>query len=85
MKVKTSITLDAELLSRIDATLLKNESRSAFLLDAARQLAQRREREKRDARDAELLSIHADALNEEAHGDLTLVSEIFQDQGEEQP
>ncbi len=85
MKVKTSITLDAELLSRIDDALLESESRSAFFLSAAQQLAQQRERAKRDARDAERLSATADALNQEVQSDLAFVSEIFQEQGEEQP
>ena len=85
MKVKTSITLDAELLSRIDDALLENESRSAFFLDAAQQLARQRERTKRDLRDAHLLNVNADALNEEVLSDLALVSAAFQERGEEDP
>ena len=81
VKVKTSITLDAELLCRIDEALLESESRSAFFLDAARQLAGKRERAKRDARDAELLQRNADALNEETLDNLRFVGEVFQEQG----
>ncbi|CAN5893579.1 hypothetical protein BH24DEI2_BH24DEI2_09440 [soil metagenome] len=51
MKVKTSITVEAEFLSRIDKALLERESRSAFFMSAARQLAEKRERAKRDERD----------------------------------
>ncbi len=75
--MKTSITLDAKLLNRIDDALLESESRSAFFLDAARQLVQKRERAKRDARDAERLQGSADALNEEAHDTLSLVGQVF--------
>ena len=85
MKIKTSVTLDAELLNRIDEALLESESRSAFFLDAARQLARKRERAKRDARDAELLKHNADALNEEALDTLRFVGEVFQEQGQEGP
>ena len=85
MKVKTSITLEAELLSRIDEALFERESRSAFFMDAARQLAQKRERAKRDARDSSLLSTHADVLNKEALDNLAFVGDIFQERGEDRP
>ena len=85
MKVKTSITVDAELLSRIDESLLESETRSAFFLHAAQRLAQQRERAKRDARDTERLNANANALNKEVADDIALVSEIFRAQGEEQP
>ena len=85
MKVKTSITLETELLNRVDKTLLESESRSAFFMEAARQLADVRERAKRDARDLQLLNANADALNEEALDNLAFVSAIFQEYGEEQP
>ena len=83
--MKTSITLDAELLDRIDSVLLESESRSSFFLSAAQQLAQQRERAKRDARDAERLSANAEALNEEVLDTLAFVSEVFQERGEEGP
>ncbi len=85
MKIKTSITLEAELLNRVDKTLLESESRSAFFMEAARQLADARERAQRDARDLQLLNANADALNEEALDNLAFVSAIFQEYGEEQP
>lgn len=85
MKVKTSITLEDELLNRIDTVLLASESRSAFFANAARQLAQKRERAKRDERDIRLINANAEALNDEAVDNLAFVAEIFQVSGEEQP
>ena len=78
MKIKTSITLEDELLNRIDGVLRERESRSAFLEDAARLLAEKRERARRDARDKEILNTRAAALNEEALGNLSFVSATFE-------
>ena len=78
MKVKTSVTLEDELLSRIDNVLLERESRSAFLEDAARLLAEKRERGRRDASDKEILNARAAALNEEALDNLLFVSATFE-------
>lgn len=78
MKVKTSITLDEELLQRIDQLLLERESRSSFLVDAARRLAGERERAARDARDAAILDRNAPDLNDEAADNLALVADVFE-------
>ena len=85
MKVKTSVTLEDDLLNRIDSVLYNNESRSAFLMDAAQQLAQKRERAARDGRDLERLNANADALNKEAADNLEMVADLFQEQSETQP
>jgi metal-responsive CopG/Arc/MetJ family transcriptional regulator len=85
MKVKTSVTLEAELLHRIDEVLFESESRSAFFQDAAAQLAEKRERAKRDARDLAILNAQAAELNEEALDNLSLVADVFHEQGLEQP
>ena len=85
MKSKTSITLETDLLRRIDSVLSANESRSAFFTDAARQLAERRERAQRDSHDLALLNANAAALNEEAQDNLELVADIFQEHSEVQP
>lgn len=85
MKIKTSITIEDDLLRRIDEVLLERESRSAFFEDAAEQLAERRERARRDDRDRGILNARAAELNEEAEDDLALVSEVFRDLGVEQP
>lgn len=85
MNVKTSIAIDDDLLNRIDKVLLESESRSAFFKDAAEQLAEKRERALRDARDLDVLNAHAAELNEEAADNLALVSAVFGDQGVEGP
>ena len=85
MKAKTSVTLETDLLARIDSVLHINESRSAFFTDAARQLAEKRERSKRDSRDSDLLSANAAALNQEAQEDSELVADLFRACGEAQP
>ena len=85
MKVKTSVTLETDLLKRIDNVLCANESRSAFLMDAARQLAEKRERAVRDKRDLEQLNANADALNKEAADNLEMVADLFREYGEAQP
>lgn len=84
MKIKTSITLEADLLKRVDDALLERESRSAFFMDAAQQLAEKRERAQRDERDLERLNANAAALNEEALDNVSFVSGLFQGD-EEQP
>ena len=63
MKLKTSITLPDDLLSRIDRA---DSNRSAFLEKAARQYLAQLEKEMRDARDTEILNARADRLNKEA-------------------
>ena len=85
MKAKTSVTLEAALLSRIDRVLHANESRSAFFTDAVQQLAEKRERDQRDRRDLALLNANAAALNKEVQDDLDLISATFQEHGETQP
>ena len=85
MKIKTSVTLEADLLKRVDNVLHTNESRSAFLMDAAQQLAQKRERTSRDQRDLEKLNANAEALKKEAIDNLDIVADLFREQGETQP
>ena len=85
MKVKTSVTLDEKLLQRIDRVLLDRESRSAFLVDAARRLARERERAERDARDAAILNGNASILNEEAADNLSFVADVFEEHDTDPP
>ena len=54
-------------------------------MDAAQQLAQKRERAARDSRDLERLNANADALNKEAADNLEMVADLFQEQSETQP
>lgn len=85
MKVKTSITLDDYLLSRIDAVRDERESRSAFLERAAERLAEQRERAMREVRDTTILAEQAAGLNEEAEDNLALVASVFEAGGQEAP
>ena len=85
MKAKTSVTLEANLLKRIDSVLRADESRSAFFMDAARQLAEKRERAARDERDLALLAANADTLNADALDNLEVAADLFREHGEVQP
>ena len=63
MRVKTSITLPEELLSRLDRV---DKNRSALLERAAEAYLARLEREQRDRRDVEIIDRNAARLNREA-------------------
>lgn len=63
MKVKTSITLPADLLASIDRT---ESNRSAFFERASRAYLARLEKGRREARDAQIINANAEGLNEEA-------------------
>ncbi len=63
MRVKTSVTLPADLIARLD---LIDSNRSAVLERAARAFLALRERQSRDIRDMEIIGRNADALNREA-------------------
>jgi metal-responsive CopG/Arc/MetJ family transcriptional regulator len=63
MRVKTSVTLPEDLLSRIDDV---GTNRSAFLEKASRAYLASLERARRNARDLEILNANADRLNAEA-------------------
>ncbi len=63
MRVKTSITLPADLLKSIDRV---DSNRSAFLERASRAYLARIEKIKRDAQDIEIINRNATRLNKEA-------------------
>ena len=63
MRVKTSVTLPADLIARLD---LIDSNRSAVLERAARAFLALQERQSRDTRDMEIIGRNADALNREA-------------------
>ena len=63
MRVKTSITLPAELVARLDKV---NKNRSAILEQAALAYLAQRERRIRDRNDSEIIDRNADRLNLEA-------------------
>jgi metal-responsive CopG/Arc/MetJ family transcriptional regulator len=63
MRVKTSVTLPKDLLSRIDHV---ETNRSAFLEKASRAYLASLERARRNAHDLQILNANADRLNAEA-------------------
>jgi metal-responsive CopG/Arc/MetJ family transcriptional regulator len=63
MRVKTSVTLPKELLTRIDRI---GKNRSAFLEKASRVYLSSLERARRDAHDLAIINANADRLNAEA-------------------
>lgn len=64
MKVKTSITLDEELLHAIDRLTKKGrKSRSAFIERAVREFLVVEQRRVRDERDRSILDANADELS----------------------
>jgi metal-responsive CopG/Arc/MetJ family transcriptional regulator len=63
VRVKTSITLPADLLGQLDRV---DKNRSALLERAARAYLAQLESEKRDRRDLEIINRNADRLNREA-------------------
>lgn len=63
MRVKTSITLPADLLERVDRI---DSNRSAFLERAALAYLARLEQARRDRRDIAIINRHARRLNREA-------------------
>jgi metal-responsive CopG/Arc/MetJ family transcriptional regulator len=67
VRVKTSITLPKDLLSRLDRV---DKNRSALLERAAVAYLAHLERQARDQRDLEILDRHAERLNREAHDTL---------------
>ena len=63
MRVKTSVTLPKELLSRIDRV---DRNRSAFVERAACAYLSQLERQERDRKDIEIINRNAERLNREA-------------------
>ncbi len=66
MKVKTSITLPADLLKDLDRAAGGHSNRSQLIERAVREMLEARQRAERDARDIEIINRHADRLNDEA-------------------
>jgi metal-responsive CopG/Arc/MetJ family transcriptional regulator len=66
MKTKTSITLSAEVLARIDRHTGNGGSRSAFIERVLREHFDQRSRRMIHARDLERINAAADRLNREA-------------------
>lgn len=67
MKVKTSITLSADVLKAVDKrTRQQKTTRSGFIEAAVQAFIRQLIREEQNARDLEIINRHADALNKEA-------------------
>ena len=66
MKVKTSITLSADLLEALDGLTGPSVSRSALIERVLRAFLENRRRRTRDARELRVLNEHAARLNAEA-------------------
>jgi metal-responsive CopG/Arc/MetJ family transcriptional regulator len=66
MKVKTSITLSEDVLAAVDQLAGTHQNRSAFIEAAVRAFIADLERQKRNARDLEIINRCEAALNEEA-------------------
>ena len=65
MKVKTSVTLSEELLDAISAEI-NDETRSAFIEEAAWKYLRLRNREIRDKQELQIIDMNVEKLNEEA-------------------
>lgn len=66
MKLKTSITLDEDVVAAVEAIARGGENRSQVIERLLRQSLAARARAARDERDAGIINAHADELNEEA-------------------
>ncbi len=66
MKIKTSITLDEDLLKCIDEEFGGKTNRSQFIEEAVKEYVDQRVHKKRDLADLEILNKKADKLNKEA-------------------
>jgi metal-responsive CopG/Arc/MetJ family transcriptional regulator len=77
MKTRISITLSADLLSRIDRLIGPASSRSAFFEKVLRDHLRETERQAIQRRDMELINANADYLNREAEDVLRYQADIF--------
>ncbi len=66
MKLKTSVTLDEELVSAVEKAAREGESRSRVIERLLRQSLAARERAAIDQRDRDIIDAHAAELNGEA-------------------
>lgn len=76
MRVKTSVTIDEQVLKAIDKTTTRTRSRSRVIEDAAREFLARRARAAREARDLAIINHAADALNREMEDVLAYQADV---------
>ena len=66
MKMKTSVTLEKDVVAAVEQAAREGESRSQVIERLLRQSIAARERDATDQRDRKIINAHADELNEEA-------------------
>ena len=66
MKMKTSVTLEKDVVAAVEQAAREGESRSQVIERLLRQSIAARERDATDRRDRKIINAHADELNEEA-------------------
>ena len=66
MKMKTSVTLEKDVVAAVEQAAREGESRSQVIERLLRQSIAARERDAIDQRDRKIINAHADELNEEA-------------------
>lgn len=71
MKIKTSVTLAEDVLKAIDEHSGPHKSRSDFIEKAVRTYISQAIRDRKNARDLEIINRQADRLNQEANDVLT--------------
>lgn len=76
MRVKTSITLDSDLLAGIDRLAEGKQARSRVIERALLEFLERHQRQARERRDAEILARNADELNREAEDTLEYQADL---------
>ena len=76
MKVKTSVTLDEDLLRSLDKAARNGRSRSQIIEDATRLYLSGRARAAREARDLRILNAVGEELNREMEDVLTYQGEV---------
>jgi metal-responsive CopG/Arc/MetJ family transcriptional regulator len=76
MRVKTSITIDEDVLRAVDKAAGPPASRSRVIETAVREFLARRKRAAREERDRAILDANADALNREMEDVLTYQGDV---------
>jgi len=71
MKMKTSVTLSAELVEELDGMTDENANRSQMIEKAVAEFIEREHRQLRNERDLKILNRSADELNQEIDDILT--------------
>ena len=76
MRLKTSITLAEETVRELDEVAGRGANRSRVIEEAVVEYLVRRRRERRDARDLEILNCNATALNREVEDVLSYQADL---------